>query len=162
MSMGLPAAPPLNRSSRMRRARCIFVGSPQGTTSEINVTPLVDVVLVLLIIFMVVTPILENEIPVQTQTESTDGPVVPVGPILVTLDRGCRVKLDADRLELPELGARLAERLQPREASDRIVFVVAHDDCPYADLVRVLDVARGAGAAVVGVPTDPADPALFL
>jgi biopolymer transport protein ExbD len=145
-----------------KRAHRLFVGPQQGATGEINVTPLVDVVLVLLIIFMVVTPLLEKDIPVQTLSESTEPAEVPPDQIVVVLDRGGRLKLNSEPVEPAELVSRLARILQPRAVPDRTVFVVAHDDCSYAELVTVLDAARTAGASVVGVPTDPADPQSFL
>jgi biopolymer transport protein ExbD len=135
----------------------------QGTNSEINVTPLVDVALVLLIIFMVVMPLVAKDIPVQTPSESAEPqPEAPLDQIIVYLAKGGRVTLNTEPVEPAQLESRLARMLQPRATYDRVVFVVAHDDCSYGELVQVLDAARSAGAAVVGVPTDPPDPATFL
>jgi biopolymer transport protein TolR len=141
----------------------LSVRAYQGANSEINVTPLVDVVLVLLIIFMVVTPLVAKDIPVQTPSESAEAPLEPpVDQIIVYLAKGGRVTLNAEPVEPAQLETRLLRILQPRAVHDRVVFVVAHDDCSYGELVRVLDAARGAGAAVVGVPTDPPEPRTFL
>jgi biopolymer transport protein ExbD len=146
-----------------KSAHRLFVRAHQGQNSDINVTPLVDVVLVLLIIFMVVTPLVAKDIPVENPSESTERPLdAPVDQIIVYLAKGGRVTLNAEPVEPAQLETRLGRILQPRAVVDRVVFVVAHDDCPYGELVQVLDAARGAGAQVVGVPTDPPDPQTFL
>jgi biopolymer transport protein TolR len=135
----------------------------QNAASEINVTPLVDVVLVLLIIFMVVTPLVEKDIAVRTPaTETAPDPRDVPDEIVVYLDEVGHLRLNATPLEARELEAALARLLAPRADADRTVFVVAHDACPYATFVQVLDTARGAGARVLGVPTDAPDPQMFL
>jgi biopolymer transport protein TolR len=133
-----------------------------NATSDINVTPLVDVVLVLLIIFMVVTPLVEKDISVRTPATELAPLEVPPDDIVVYVDGGGHFRLNASPLAEGDLEATLKRLLAPRAEADRTVFVVAHDACPYGTFVHVLDVARGAGAQVLGVPTDPADPQLFL
>jgi biopolymer transport protein TolR len=149
---------------KKHKVRRLFVRPPQSANSDINVTPLVDVVLVLLIIFMVVTPLLEKDIPLQTPNSEKVEEVTEVPPdqIVIYIKRDGNLRLNSERVEVPDLAGKLKTRLDPKPASDRVVFVVAEDDCNYGKFVHVLDLAREAGAEVLGFATDPPDPAMFL
>jgi biopolymer transport protein TolR len=145
----------------MRTATCrpLFLRSSQSANADINVTPLVDVVLVLLIIFMTLTPLLERDIEVRTPASERDPSTeAPPDQIVVSLRTGRRLRLNAEAVDAAALRERLARVLGTRAEADRIVFVVAEDECSYGELVEVLDIARGAGAVTLGVPTDAPDP----
>lgn len=144
--------------------RKLFVRPASGTNSEINVTPLVDVVLVLLIIFMVVTPLLEKDIPVRTpNSEKVEEVVdVPQDQIVVYVSKDGSLRVNAEQVAEGDLVGKLKGALAPKSDADRIVFIVADDDCNYGKFVHVLDDAREAGAKVLGYATDRPDPALFL
>ena len=132
---------------------------PMGKTSmsgDINVTPLVDVVLVLLIIFMVVTPLLEKDIPLsmpksEKVEEVTD---VPPDQLVVNIAANNDLKVNFAPVTLEELQDRLKERLDHKRDNDKVVFIVSDDQANYGRLVAVLDKARGAGAKVLGMATD--------
>ena len=137
-------------------ARIVRLGGPgQGSRpADINITPLVDVVLVLLIIFMVVTPLLEKTIGVQLpSTEKAealpdvvpDQTVVRIGP-----DGAFTLNDVATRAEdlVPAITARM-DRIG--KVSERIVFFVSDDAAPYPSLVKALDAARKAGATTLGM-----------
>src|SRR2546421_8711956 len=113
----------------------ISTGGSRGIKNEINVTPLVDVVLVLLIIFMVVTPLLEKNIGVRTPTTEKVEQVAEVPPdqIVVYLDAKGGLRVNAVTLTQGEFVERLKQMLASR--SDKTVYVVAEDQASYAKVV---------------------------
>jgi len=145
----------------MRRGKTFAVKPAGGMNSEINVTPLVDVVLVLLIIFMVVTPLLEKNIGVRTPTTEKVEQITEVPPdqIVVYLDAKGGVRVNTETLNQGEFVERLKQILAAR--SDKTVYVVAEDQASYAKFVAILDGTKEAGAQTLGFATDPPDPALF-
>jgi biopolymer transport protein ExbD len=134
----------LGGSSRKR------AGAPYG---EINVTPLIDIVLVLLIIFMVMTPIMLKELVAKVPQKQAENVPQPPGenPIIVELDAQDALTLNGEAV-LPEaLGARVADRL--RHDRQKVVFFKIADDANYGRAVRVMDVCKGAGAVTLGIVT---------
>jgi len=130
-------------------------GAPQG---DINVTPLVDVVLVLLIIFMVFAPVLQMGIDVEIppKVEVTGPP--PEGSLtqIVVSVRKDGFWLNQEKLAtLDALRDRLAPIMVSRGMDDRVVFINADDDVRFDTAVHAIDVAREAGAAKIGFLTDP-------
>jgi biopolymer transport protein TolR len=126
--------------------------------SEINVTPLVDVVLVLLIIFMVVTPLLEKDIGVQVpETETSNEPnPPPSGQVVATIGAGGEVSLNGNRVTVESFPDELRARFA--SGARRTLFVSASDAAPYSLLVSVLDGARRAGAETLAMtPGDDLD-----
>jgi biopolymer transport protein TolR len=146
------------------KVKQLFVKPVSHTNGDINVTPLVDVVLVLLIIFMVVTPLLEKDIPVRTPDSEKveDVTNVPPDQIVVYVNRTGEMRINSDHVGDEELVGRLKALLDPKATVDRVVFIVAEDGCNYGKFVHVLDGARTAGAEVLGFATDKPDPAMFL
>src|SRR5689334_25136566 len=114
---------------------------PASINTDINVTPLVDVVLVLLIIFMVVTPLLENDIAVKTPTtEKVEVQTeVPPDQIIVYIDSRGEVRLNTESIAQGQLVGKLKPLLEVKKPDDRIVFVVADDKLNYAKFISVLD-----------------------
>ena len=145
-------------SSRTKRLNII---RPAGPTSEINITPLVDVVLVLLIIFMVVTPLLEKNIGVRTPSTEKVEEVqdIPPDQVVVYLDAKGGMRVNATMITQAEFVGKLKDMLAVR--ADKTVYVVAEDKVSYARFVTVLDGSREAGATTLGFATDAPDPALF-
>jgi biopolymer transport protein ExbD len=138
----------------VKRARkAVLVRPVSGPKSEINVTPLVDVVLVLLIIFMVVTPLQEKDLAVRIPTmEKVETTVdVPADQIVVRVEHSGMLKINGEEVAPSEYVATLSKRLMPRAAVDRVVFVTPNDDAPYKKLVEALDGARSAGAQTLGM-----------
>lgn len=127
--------------------------APQG---DINVTPLVDVVLVLLIIFMVVTPLLEKDIQVAVPSMEKVEAVTEVPPdqLVVRVEANGDVKVNDETVSMEEYSSRLAAQLSPKQKADKIVFFVADDRAPYARLVMALDGAKKAGAETLGMATE--------
>jgi biopolymer transport protein ExbD len=119
--------------------------------SEINVTPLVDVCLVLLIIFMVVTPVLVNGVPVHLpQAKSADPAGDQILPI--TLNADGTLYADATVIRREQLSDLLRER--HAQHPERPVVVRADKTVNYGEVVSVLDACRGAGFHDVGLATE--------
>jgi biopolymer transport protein TolR len=128
-------------------------GRPQA---EINVTPLIDIVLVLLIIFMVLTPVMLKEIVAKVPQKQTENVPQPPGeaPTVVELDARDVLTLNGE-VVAPE---GLAEKVAARLAHDRqkVIFFKVDDDANYGRAVRMMDICKGAGAKTLGIVTkDP-------
>jgi biopolymer transport protein ExbD len=138
------------------RHKPIVVRLQSEPKSAINVTPLVDVVLVLLIIFMVVMPLLERHlavrIPAEEQADTQDEP--PPEQIVVRVASSGSFTINGEAVEADAYVKNLQTRLQPRTAADRVVFVTPEDDAQYKKLVEALDGAREAGAETLGMLTE--------
>jgi biopolymer transport protein TolR len=130
------------------------VGGAKGRPSgDINVTPLIDIVLVLLIIFMVMTPVMLKELVAKVPQKSTELVPQPPGdnPIIVELDASDRLSLNGEALAPEALAAQVGERL--RHDRQKVVFFKIDDDANYGRAVRVMDICKGAGAATLGIIT---------
>ena len=141
----------------MKRPRTIAPpGAGASARAEINVTPLVDVVLVLLIIFMVVTPLLEKDIGVSLpDTEKVETTTeVPPDQLVVRIAPDGSFQLNGEPIAREAyrdaLRVRLAKIGNP---NDRVAFFVADDAAPYGALVAALDGAKQAGARTLGMAT---------
>jgi biopolymer transport protein TolR len=137
-----------------RHARIIRPVTP--LTSDINITPLVDVVLVLLIIFMVVTPLLEKDLRVAVPAAETLDPAVPppANQLVVSLATNGTLTLNGEVLSGETYVPRLKAVLDVRAEADRVVFFSADGAANYGRLVRALDGAKAAGATTLGMMTD--------
>lgn len=126
-------------------------GSKGGPASEINVTPLVDVCLVLLIIFMVMIPKNVPEISVQMPPESKKKKKQEQSDTLVIgLDKDGALTLNSQPVQTrEELSDLISSRLQGREK--KVVFIDFKDDANYGSAVEILDLAKRNGAAVLGI-----------
>jgi biopolymer transport protein TolR len=130
-------------------------GAPSGSESisDINVTPLVDVMLVLLIIFMVTAPILQQGVAI-------DLPKVTSGPLegaeeqlVVNIARTGQLYLNDTPYSLPELTGKL--RALAAERRDRPLYVRADQAVPYGQVMRAMAAVREAGLTRVGLVTEP-------
>jgi biopolymer transport protein ExbD len=126
------------------------VAKKSGPKSDINVTPLVDVVLVLLIIFMVLTPSMLKHLTATVPKKAEDSTPLPMDTaILVEYTVNRELTLNTEPVSPQALAGKLAERL--RSARQKVVFFKADDEAPYGEVVRLMDIARGAGAQNLAV-----------
>ena len=128
-----------------------------GFRAEINVTPLVDVVLVLLVIFMVVTPLLKQEAPVELPITKSSQAASDTRQLTLSLAADGSLALDGEALARDRLAERLDSIFQGR--TDRTVFLAADKSLPYATVVEVIDACRAAGVTAIGLVTQKAPPA---
>jgi biopolymer transport protein TolR len=122
------------------------MGGGGGPRSEINVTPLVDVVLVLLIIFMVVQPLLQRgyEVQVPPNAPPTPNQPPPTDQIIVSLTANKEYYLNKEKVEPANIAVRLQEILRNR--SSKVVFFSAEDSVKYDDAMKLMDIVRNSGS----------------
>jgi len=134
-------------------------GDRGAVNADINVTPMADVMLVMLIIFMVVTPMLQKGAPVDLpktknpldMTEADKDDAIRVG-----VSRDGKFYLGQDRIVVDDLGAKVTEILASREG-DKTVYVKADFRANYGDVVKVVDAIRTAGVDRVGLLSERLD-----
>ena len=142
----------------MRKRIRKFSVKPQGQPkAEINVTPLVDVVLVLLIIFMVLTPLLDKilRVRVPDAEEQEDQPKPDDTQLVVSVSKDGELSINSEKLSDAAYVDQLKRVMAARAAGDRLVFFTADDEAKYARLVTALDGARKAGAEILTMTTEP-------
>jgi biopolymer transport protein ExbD len=123
----------------------------KGPIEGMNVTPLIDVLLVLLIIFMVITPIQPAGLGVAVPQPSSDrpDPGVPDRTVVIQIDNQMKVTINSEPTDFEKLGGRLAEIFKSR--GERTVFVKAGRDLEFRHVARAIDIAKGAGIASIGL-----------
>ena len=134
-------------------------GGEGGLNNEINVTPMIDVLLVLLIIFMMVIPMSRKAIDVQLP-DPNPAPAPPgtvSQQIVLEVMPGGTYLVNKENVPKEQLGKRLKEIFDPRP--DKLIFIKGDNTVTFQDVIFGMDVARGAGIKVIGItPKDPAAP----
>jgi biopolymer transport protein TolR len=128
------------------------IRSSKGPRADINVTPLIDVVLVLLIIFMVLTPSLLKHLNAVVPKKSEEAaPPVTDSAVIVEYGANRELTVNTEPVAAEALASKISERL--RGVRQKVVFFKADDDAPYGEVIHLMDVARGAGAQTLAVVT---------
>jgi len=121
--------------------------------ADINVTPLVDVMLVLLIIFMVTAPMLQTGIDVNLPRVKAKSVDVTEEKLVLTVNHARQIYINKRRIPLTELGSKLGSIMAAR--SDRELYLRADKDVPYGFVVQVMAEVRKSGVDKLGMITEP-------
>ena len=127
--------------------------SDRGTMSQINVTPLVDVMLVLLVIFMVTAPMMQQGVQVNLPKTDSKALPSPEESVIVSVERSGKIFINAGEIPAADLRAKLTEMFANR--SKKEVFLKADRDVPYGDVVKTMAEIKGAGIERLGMVTEP-------
>jgi biopolymer transport protein TolR len=129
-------------------------GGGKGPKSDINMTPMIDVLLVLIIIFMVITPLtphgLEALVP-QPPPPNQKQNLSDLRTVVIVIEKDGSLKINQDPVAEDKLGDRLTEIFKTR--AERVVFVKGDPDLEFAPVARAIDIAHGAGIDKVGLMT---------
>lgn len=132
-----------------KKKKSILQQESKGAVGDINVTPLIDIVLVLLIIYMVVTPVMTHQMDINLpeKTESVPEDKVPTEQLLVATCEDGTYTFNRKPHELAPLTDTLRKKIVKKRAAGEkpVVFVDAHPEAGYAQVVKLMDAVRDAG-----------------
>ena len=122
--------------------------------ADINVTPLVDVMLVLLVIFMVTAPMMQQGVQVNLPKSNTKAMTPQDEAVVVSVDKSGKVFINKDEIPAADLRNRLSTMFASREKKE--VFLKADAGVPYGEVVKAMADIKGAGIERLGMVTEPA------
>jgi biopolymer transport protein ExbD len=131
------------------------VATKKGPKSDINITPYIDILLVLLIIFMVITPVkqMDLDVKVPQSQENLDKPPTPdPSVIVVSVGESAQIAINQELTDIGQLGSKLQEIYSAR--ANKSMFISASPKLPYGDVVKIIDIAKGAGVGDIGLLTE--------
>jgi biopolymer transport protein TolR len=128
-----------------------FGGSKLGPVSEMNVVPLIDILLVLLVIFMAVRPQIEYGLPADLPQQTISEAPPPPDVIVVQVFGDGTLRINEDPVEWQDLQARLGEIFRMR--ASRVAFLRGDSAIEFGVVARAIDVMRGSGITTVGLMT---------
>jgi biopolymer transport protein ExbD len=127
----------------------------KGSMSDINVTPYIDILLVLLIIFMVIQPTtqydLEARVPEKAPEDIPEDVIVKSDAIVISIDSQGLLRINQDPVTLDQLPNRLFDIYSAR--ANKNMFIQGDADLSFGDVVRIIDIAKGAGVGDIGLMT---------
>ena len=132
----------------------VYSGAKLQATAEMNITPMIDVLLVLLVIFMAALPLSQRgvdiNLPAETQANKDQPP--PVGQIVLNYTADKRISINNTDVPLAGLEDRLREIFEERR--DKTMFIMGAGTLRYGEIITVIDAAKGAGVEKVGIVTE--------
>ena len=133
----------------------IAVGGHKGVLADMNVVPLIDILLVLIIIFMVITPTtpkgLEAIVPQPAPPNAKEDPALLAKTIVVQVTASGKLKINQDDATWDDLGPRLETIF--KERAEKVAFVKGDESVQFSEVARAIDVMRGSGIEKVGLIT---------
>lgn len=129
--------------------------SNTGTMSDINVTPLVDVMLVLLIVFMVAAPLMTTGVPIELPKTQAKQLATPSEPLTISVQADRKVFIDKAEIALSDLAAKL--QALAKNGTDEQLMVRGDTNVPYGAIMEVMGVLNSAGFSKISLVTTPAD-----
>jgi biopolymer transport protein TolR len=131
------------------------VGGKKGAMADMNVVPLIDILLVLIIIFMVITPLtpkgLEALVPQPSPNQQNPDPAILAKTVVVQVSVGNKLKINQEDHTWESLGPRLETIFKDR--AEKVAFVKGDDAVLFAEVARAIDIMRGSGVDKVGLIT---------
>jgi biopolymer transport protein ExbD/biopolymer transport protein TolR len=127
-------------------------GRTQSSLSDINVTPFVDVVLVLLIIFMVTAPVLQSGIEVQVPRTRTVKQISEER-LVISINREQQVFLNNDPVNINQIGAKIHDKI--RDPEGQSIYIRADENVPFGAFATVMDAVKSSGISNVSIVTQP-------
>ncbi|MBA3441949.1 MAG: biopolymer transporter ExbD [Pyrinomonadaceae bacterium] len=134
------------------------MGGGGSYNSEINVTPMVDVMLVLLIIFMVVTPLLQQgvtvAIPRDLKNPEEDPAIIKESSVVIVVTKDSEYYVGKEPIDKAELKSRIEDRMANKQPNERIVYIKSDINAKYGDVVEAINTIRQAGVDQIGLVAD--------
>jgi biopolymer transport protein ExbD/biopolymer transport protein TolR len=134
------------------------IGGTDEFNSEINVTPMVDVMLVLLIIFMIVTPLLQQgvsvNLPREMQSPDPDEEIAKDTSVVVVITKDGSFNIGKQQFPIDQLGEVIKKRMEGKPPEKRVVYIKADVDVDYGNVVKAVDVVRKQDIDKIGLVAD--------
>jgi biopolymer transport protein TolR len=133
-------------------------GGNDKFNSEINVTPMVDIMLVLLIIFMVVTPLLQSGVsvalPKEMKNPEEDPAIIKESSLVVAITADNSYYVSKEKVDIAELKDRITKAMENKKPEERIVYIKSDVNADYGSVVEVINAIRQAGIDQIGLVAD--------
>jgi biopolymer transport protein ExbD len=132
----------------------VVTGEVPHASADMNITPLIDVLLVLIVIFMAALPLTQKGVDINLPAESkkSTDPTPEVSQIVVNFTADKRISINSTDVSIAELETRLRNIFDQRK--DKTMFIIGAATLRYKDIVDVIDAAKGAGVEKVGIVTE--------